>query len=123
METNIKTTLIEIKLNDNLISSIGAIAIAIAKALETNSKLSTLDIGYNSIGSIGATAIANALKTNTTLSTLVLSKNRIGDDGTEAIAEALEINKILTEIKLDGNLIYDEIKTKILDKEKRIIFN
>ena len=42
-------------------------AIAIAKALKTNSTLQKIDLGINQIGAKGASAIANALKINFTL--------------------------------------------------------
>ena len=45
---------------------------------------------YNNIGDEGATAIAKALETNTTLSKLDLMYNNIGDEGATAIAKALE---------------------------------
>ena len=55
-------------------------ATAIAKALETNTTLSELNLDYNNIGDEGATAIAKALETNTTLSELNLGGNNIGDE-------------------------------------------
>ena len=61
--------------SDNNIGDEGATAIA--KALETNTTLSELDLYHNNIGDEGATAIAKALETNTTLSKLDL--NKFGD--------------------------------------------
>ncbi|KAG0041328.1 hypothetical protein BGZ89_007519, partial [Linnemannia elongata] len=68
----------------------------LAKALKTNSTLTTLDLQGNSIGDDGAKALAEALKTNSTLTTLNLYNNSIGDDGAKALAEALKTNSTLT---------------------------
>ena len=50
----------------------------------------------NNIGNEGAHYLAKALKTNTSLTTLDLSCNNIGDEGVRALAEALEKIKILS---------------------------
>jgi hypothetical protein len=43
----------------------------------------------------GAKAIAEALKVNAVLTTLNLGYNSIGDEGAKAIAEALKVNAVL----------------------------
>ena len=53
-----------------------------------------MNLKENNIGGEGATAIAKALETNTTLSDLNLYDNKIGDEGA-AIAKALETNIII----------------------------
>ena len=67
-------------------------ASAIAKALETNTTLSKLDLYGNNIGGEGATAIAKALETNTTLSELYLGNNNIGDEA-ETVLRNIETHK------------------------------
>ena len=52
--------------------------------------VTTLDLGYNSIGPEGALAIAEALKINATLTTLVLRYNTMGDAGAGAVRDAVE---------------------------------
>ncbi|KAG9069808.1 hypothetical protein KI688_009133 [Linnemannia hyalina] len=77
----------------------------LAEALKTNSTLTTLDLGGNSIGFDGAKALAEALKTNSTLATLHLWNNSIGSDGAKALAEALKTNSTLTTLDLGNNSI------------------
>ncbi len=118
LATALIQTLEILVLDDNNIGDIGAIALG--NGLGTNTTLKYLYLIKNMIGDEGATAIAKGLNITKTLTTLDLTKNKIGDDGAKALAEGLTLN----EIKLSGNTnISDEIKTEILDKEKRIIFN
>ena len=55
-------------LEDNKIDNEGAITLA--KALEVNAVLTTLNLGVNNIGPTGATALAETLKVNAVLTTL-----------------------------------------------------
>ncbi len=77
----------------------------LAKALKTNSTLTTLILKNNKIGDDGAKALATALKTNKTLTTLNLSDNRIDDEGAKALAEALKTNRTLAILNLKKNFI------------------
>eukprot|EP00944_MAST-04C_sp_MAST-4C-sp1_P015928 g15928.t1 len=77
-----------------------------------NSKEKTIDLSKHNLTAAHATAIAKALETNTTLSSLNLYSNNIGDEGATAIAKALETNNTLQVLTLlDGNNIGDEAKT------------
>ncbi len=80
---------------------------AIARALEVNTTLMTLDISLNKIREEGARAIGEALKENTTLTELSLSDNFIGSAGVVSIAEALKENSTLTTLDLWNNGVGD----------------
>ena len=71
-------------------------SIAISKALEINTSLTTLDLSRNQIGKEGAIAISKALEKNTSLTTLDLWNNQIGKEEAIAISKALEINTSLS---------------------------
>ena len=81
-------------------------AIAIAKALEVNASMTSLDLRWNQIGDAGAAAIANAIAVNASVTYLGLSSNKIGDPGAIAIAKALEVNASL---KLETLYVDDAI--------------
>eukprot|EP00808_Paulinella_micropora_P028888 g74561.t1 len=68
-------------------------AYAVAKGLQVNTTVQTLNIGYNNLGDKGAALIAEAIKVNKTLTILSLMYNGIGETGTKAIGEALRENK------------------------------
>lgn len=78
---------------------------AIAKALQSNSTMTTLDLSGNFIGDEGAKAIAKALELNTTLTELILWSNTIRNQGATAIAKALESNCTLVSLCLGWNCI------------------
>ncbi|KAF9177010.1 hypothetical protein BGZ51_009289, partial [Haplosporangium sp. Z 767] len=80
-------------------------AAALAKALKTNSTLTALNLSSNSIKANGAAALSEALQTNSTLTTLNLDHNSIGDNGAVALSEALRTNSTLTTLDLDRNSI------------------
>ncbi|CAF3740535.1 unnamed protein product [Adineta steineri] len=65
--------------------------------------LSTLNLGMNKIGDLGAQYLANALQQNKTLTTLIILASQIGDLGAEYLANALKQNKTLTTIDLHSN--------------------
>lgn len=85
--------------------------IFLAKALEQNNTLISLDLSSNKTGlnsRIGLEAIkalAKTLETNKTLATLNLSYNHIGPEAAKVLAKALETNKSLTALDLDSNKI------------------
>ena len=118
-------------------------ATAIAKALETNTTLSDLDLRSNNIGENGATAIAKALKQILHYRRCILiiitlvrmaqrqlqkhwkqilhyriciwSNNNIGDNGATAIAKALETNTTLSTLNLEYNNIGKEAISLLLN--------
>ncbi|KAF9381557.1 hypothetical protein CPB97_007700 [Podila verticillata] len=70
-------------------NSIGENGVKIlAEALKTNSALTTLNLGANSIGDYGQ-ALAESLKTNLTLTTLNLRSGSIGENRAQALFEIL----------------------------------
>lgn len=79
----------------------------LAKALESNTALSSLHLDGNQIGDEGAESLAKALKPNTTLSSLYLNGNQIGDEGAKALAQALPHTELAT-LYLYNNQIGDE---------------
>src|SRR6185312_5214865 len=79
---------------------------AVAKALSSNSSLTSLDLIYNQIGDKGAAALAKALESNLSLMSLNLNNNKIGDTGAAALAKALESNSLyLISLDLSWNQI------------------
>ena len=52
--------------------------------------MTTLNLGYNSIGDDGAKAIAEALKVNPVLTKLDLRYNNMGDAGKQAVRDAVK---------------------------------
>jgi Leucine-rich repeat (LRR) protein len=123
-------------------------ASAIARALETNKTLTSLDLSYNQIGcngeqalicrlqphekerelnlvgdqidSVGVHSIARALKTNKTLTTLDLSHNSITGVGEQAITDALETNTTLTSFYLDCDNQQAEIIKLYLNRNRQL---
>eukprot|EP00808_Paulinella_micropora_P031760 g27270.t1 len=67
-------------------------ATAIAKALQVNNSIRSINLNANDIGDEGAKAIGLALQVNNTVQTLDLDGNKIGPDGAKAISKALEVN-------------------------------
>jgi len=80
-----------------------------AQALETNSALKGIYLGFNEMMGKGAAEIACALKKNRSLEDVNLSYCDINDDTVNEIALALQENKetALTHINLNGNNITD----------------
>ena len=95
-------------------------AIAIAKALKTNTTLHTLNLNRNNISNEGSIVIAKALETNTTLHTLHLCGNDIYNEGAIAIAKALKINTTLHTLDLYYNNICDKGASSIENIEKAL---
>ncbi|KAF9176569.1 hypothetical protein BGZ50_000303 [Haplosporangium sp. Z 11] len=77
----------------------------LAETLKTNTTLTTLDLGNNSIKDSGAVVLSEALKTNLTLTILDLGINSIGNNGAVALSEALKTNSTLTTLNLEGNSV------------------
>ena len=53
----------------------------LARALESNASLTTLNLSGNNMGTEGAASLARTLESNTSLTTLPLSQNNIGAEG------------------------------------------
>jgi hypothetical protein len=70
------------------------------QALIENTNLTTLNVGSNQIGDIGA----EALSRNVNLTYLDVSYDQIGDEG----AKALALNRNLTSLNVAGNTLGDE---------------
>lgn len=95
---------IELSLNDNQITSKGALILA--SVLYNNTKLKKLVLANNSIGDLGVSYLSKILETNhTNLRTFDLSSNHITYKGIEYIADMLKTNQILTSLWLNGNAI------------------
>ena len=75
----------------------------LATALQTNSSLIKLNLGYNQIGPEGAQALATALEHNLSLTELGLGDNQIGSEGAQALASALQTNSSLIKLYLVCN--------------------
>jgi hypothetical protein len=110
------TTLVYLYINKNNIGDEGAIALA--EALKTNTTLVYLSMEQNNIGAKGAIAIAEALKTNTTLTRLSMDRNNIGSEGAIAFAETLITNKTLTTLIVSYCNIGSEGAKKLVDAIK-----
>ena len=92
-------------------------AIALAKALESNTSLKILILHGHGIGECGAIALAKALMVNTNLHTIDLRGNYIGEAGLSAWTRTFKVNDTLIEIKFGGKLrrgsweeLYDSLK-------------
>ena len=68
---------------------------ALQAVLAEMGTLEILDLRHYGTGDEGASALAKALETNTSLTTLVFGCNKIGDEGAKALAQALETNTTL----------------------------
>ena len=78
-------------------------AITLASALRCNTRITDLNLSYNTIGSEGAKAIADSLP-STSITRLNLSSNGIEDEGAQAIAQSLPSTSILS-LELRNNAI------------------
>ncbi|GBG93245.1 hypothetical protein CBR_g61650 [Chara braunii] len=96
----------ELHLNGNSISDEG-IRVLVTEGLASHKgKITTIDLGNNSIGSKGAHYIASFLRKSKSLLWLNLYMNDIGDKGAERMGDALKKNKSLTTLDLGGNNIH-----------------
>ena len=86
----------------------------IARLLEENTTLTTLDLSDNDLTAKAGAAIARALKRNRTLTTLDLSDNDLlMAEGGKAIASALHSNTTLTSLDLAGNHLGSEAEEEL----------
>ncbi|MGB6976419.1 MAG: hypothetical protein WBE18_03065 [Gammaproteobacteria bacterium] len=81
---------------------------ALAEALQTNFLLTSLKFGGNQMGDEGMQVLAQVLETNMTVTELDLADNQIGDKGAQTLAKSLKFNRKLTALNLAWNLIGDE---------------
>eukprot|EP00916_Digyalum_oweni_P015310 GHVL01025039.1.p1 GENE.GHVL01025039.1~~GHVL01025039.1.p1 ORF type:complete len:437 (+),score=11.99 GHVL01025039.1:16-1326(+) len=75
----------------------------LAKFLDKNSFITSVDLRYNNITDAGAKVLGNMLARNTTLKELNLMCNDIGPAGAESLAKALHTNETLRLLRLNGN--------------------
>merc|ERR1712196_648903 len=79
-------------------------------------KLTSLNVGGNSIGDAGALAVSKALESgNCKLTSLNVGWNRIGDAGALAVSKALESDNCkLTSLNVGcSNLIYADLQARL----------
>jgi hypothetical protein len=111
------TTVTEINLGWNGIGDEGVSALA--KALEENSTVTRIDLWSNEIGAEGVAALADALKVNTSVTAIRLDENHgIGSEGATALADALKVNKTLTSIYIRHSGIDDKGVAALADALK-----
>lgn len=79
--------------------------ITLARALKTNTTVRLIYMAHNNIDNDGATALADVLTTNLTVELLDLRDCRISDAGACALADALTKNATIRKIDLMCNLI------------------
>ncbi|KAL0243362.1 hypothetical protein GEMRC1_005923 [Eukaryota sp. GEM-RC1] len=82
-----------------------SVSMLLIEALKTNTSVTSVNLGYNSIGAEGARALAEALKVNVSVTSVNLSYNSIGAEGVRALAEALKVNVSVTSVNLSYNSI------------------
>lgn len=80
-------------------------AIFIARLIDSNTRLTKLELWDNNITDEGATAFSECLMKNCTLTALDLTSNKIMDKGAYSLAEGLQANSIIKELKLSYNRI------------------
>lgn len=76
---------------------------ALAKAMWTNSSLTSLDLSRNNIDDFGGAYIAKLLKRNSSLVKLELDCNGLGSMSCRALAESLAVNTTLKHLSLEAN--------------------
>ncbi|CAE7227928.1 NLRC3 [Symbiodinium natans] len=80
---------------------------ALGEALQHNSAILKIDLGFNRIGDEGAKALGEVLKQNSAITTINLDYNSIGDEGAQALGEGLKHNNAVALINLKFNCIGD----------------
>ena len=84
-------TALDMSFNDLKDEGVSAVCEAIQSNKET--KLASLNVKKNGIGSIGANAVAAMVAVTGVLTTLNLSSNSLKDEGVNAVCEAIQSNK------------------------------
>lgn len=87
------------------LNDVKGFAVALAKALQENRTLASLNLENNYIKDESIEVLAEALAVNGTLTSLNLERNEIGNVGAIALADALKVNRVLMSLNLEGNKI------------------
>ena len=77
-------------------------------ALTRNSTLTELDLRNNGISSSGGVALGEMLAKNTSLKRIDLRWNNLGTSGGKALLEGLQRNGSMIELMLAGNKVTDD---------------
>lgn len=82
---------------------------AIIKAMQANTTIIELKLGFNNLAGLGeAQALGNMLRLNATLEKLDLSHAGLDTEGVQALAQGMAQNGTLTWLNLGGNQFSDE---------------
>jgi Ran GTPase-activating protein (RanGAP) involved in mRNA processing and transport len=100
LTTNKETKITTLNLGSNMLKDEGVELLA--KALETNETITKLNLVHNTIGPAGVKALVNAL---TKITTLDLGVNSLKDEGVKVLADALKTNTTITTFNLSDNTI------------------
>lgn len=87
------------------LNDVKGFAVALAKALQENRTLTSLNLESNHIKDESIEVLAKALAVNGTLTSLNLKDNESGNVGAIALADALKVNRTLTSLNLERNKI------------------
>ncbi|KAL9178656.1 hypothetical protein ACHAXT_001994 [Thalassiosira profunda] len=86
------------------------------KSIKSMSKLTYLDLSFNSLPVQGAKALAKILEhADCSLETLILSNNHLTTKGANHILPALKENESLEELDLSGNWLNDAVAPAVVD--------
>lgn len=98
---SVSAVLTELNICDNSINAEGVTAICNGVQGNKETKLASLNIGINNIGSVGGTAVAAMLAVTGSLTSLNLDANELGDEGVSAIATLLKDTSVTRLASLD----------------------
>ena len=78
---------------------------AVCEVIQSNkeTKLASLNFGYNAIGPVGANSVVAMVSVTGALTKLSLAQNKLEEEGTKAICEALKQNTTLKELDISGD--------------------
>ncbi|RIB30245.1 hypothetical protein C2G38_2026985 [Gigaspora rosea] len=88
----------------------------LTKVLYKNSKLTSLNLRENNLGSEGGKALADALCKNSTLTSLYLQYNELGSEGEVALVYALCKNSTMTSLNFYMNYLGPEGVKALVDE-------
>ena len=75
----------------------------LAAALQVNTVVETLNLGYNELGPEGVAHLASALESNRVVTDLNLAGNQLGDAGVPPLVAALKVNSTLNALDVSDN--------------------
>ena len=80
-------------------------SVCIARALQLNQTLTSLDLTHNEMGEFGCDRLCLALMSNrhTRLATLKLAHNQVGAGGAHSLAQMLSVNRTITKLDVSQN--------------------